>query len=413
MSVKTCTQCGNCVDQCPVYALLRQEQTSPKGKQAILKAAGDKLYAWKRCLELTRLCAGCERCAMVCPANLSVPESLAQARAEHGDWVKTAWKIWVRYGSLLWPTASLSSRMLGYAHGAEASPVLTGSAARSGNSGFPLPKGSAALMRSAAAMRAASQGDSAGAPWIRFTALPGNQVEEVRPQPALLFSGCTARNVRPGWTATARRLLQAAGFDVLDASAFTCCGSTLHHAGLLEEARKARLANFEVWNKAGRPPVFTFCASCHHGLTAYAPVLVSELAPDLAPELVEAWLASLRPLSTLLVKAAPRPTGDAPARPAYHQPCHRTGQDPDMAFLRAAFPELHKGSELCCGMGGVLKLTHALLSERLAARCRDGLAPEGSGVDAVISGCSGCVLQLTSAFPPDVKVRHWLDVVEI
>ena len=50
------------------------------------------------------------------------------------------------------------------------------------------------------------------------------------------------------------------------------------------------------------------------------------------------------------------------------------------------------------------------LSMDMARRCFEGFAPEAR---AVITGCSGCVMQLASAAPKGVEVRHWLDIVDV
>ncbi|NHZ48480.1 (Fe-S)-binding protein, partial [Desulfovibrio sp. XJ01] len=104
----------------------------------------------------------------------------------------------------------------------------------------------------------------------------------------------------------------------------------------------------------------------------------------------------------------------------------------------------------CCGMGGVLQLAAPDLSRTVADACWNALLPERaatftpapssscapSSPDAasttsaastpaattnatrqpgitVLTGCSGCTLQLAATAPPDVRVLHWLDVVGV
>ena len=68
-----------------------------------------------------------------------------------------------------------------------------------------------------------------------------------------------------------------------------------------------------------------------------------------------------------------------------------------------------KGTGLCCGIGGILKMTDADVSAAIGRRCVEGFAD----CRHIITGCSGCTLQLASAAPSGVTVRHWLDVVDI
>ena len=49
------------------------------------------------------------------------------------------------------------------------------------------------------------------------------------------------------------------------------------------------------------------------------------------------------------------------------------------------------------------------VSAAIGRRCVEGFAD----CRHIITGCSGCTLQLASAAPSGVTVRHWLDVVDI
>ena len=94
----------------------------------------------------------------------------------------------------------------------------------------------------------------------------------------------------------------------------------------------------------------------------------------------------------------------------YHQPCHWGTADPDLPLLKNWLPGLQKGTGLCCGMGGILKMSNPDLSADMARKCMEGFAPE---VRQIITGCSGCVMQLASVAGENRQVRHWLDVVAL
>ena len=68
-----------------------------------------------------------------------------------------------------------------------------------------------------------------------------------------------------------------------------------------------------------------------------------------------------------------------------------------------------KGTQLCCGMGGILKMSNPDLSMQIADTCLSGFPKD---IHTILTGCSGCVMQLTAAAPEDVEVLHWLDIVE-
>ena len=131
-----------------------------------------------------------------------------------------------------------------------------------------------------------------------------------------VFAGCTARNARPGWIARAETLLRRWGYVVLDGGGFTCCGGTLHHAGLFAAQAEVRRRNIERWRDMGRPVIAAFCASCKHGLDAYAE------EGGMEPEEAALWKRQVRGLSALLAAPVCETVPDAPARIGYHQPCH-------------------------------------------------------------------------------------------
>ena len=366
-----CTQCGDCLDVCPIFALYRREEYSPKGKRLLMEpldgwGAGETPLPWKTIRRLSRLCAGCGRCARWCARKLSTSELLADLRSQHPHWTQFVWDIWIRRVGPLWPLAGRIASL----------PFLPG--------GSSLETARALLPQETAA------------PWGRIK--PAVQVGVGTP--VAVFAGCTARNARPGWIARAETLLRRWGYVVLDGGGFTCCGGTLHHAGLFAAQAEVRRRNIERWRDMGRPVIAAFCASCKHGLDAYAE------EGGMEPEEAALWKRQVRGLSALLAAPVCETVPDAPARIGYHQPCHWGEDDPDLPFLRQAFPLIMKGTGLCCGMGGILKMTDADVSAAIGRRCVEDCRH-------IITGCSGCTLQLASAAPSGVTVRHWLDVVDI
>ena len=107
-----CTQCGECLNVCPVYALYKREEYAPKGKRLLLEqidpefgGSPDSSLPWEDIRELARLCAGCERCPQACARKLSTSDLLAEARARNPHWTQTLWDMWIRRAGPLWPMA--------------------------------------------------------------------------------------------------------------------------------------------------------------------------------------------------------------------------------------------------------------------------------------------------------------------
>jgi glycolate oxidase iron-sulfur subunit len=67
----------------------------------------------------------------------------------------------------------------------------------------------------------------------------------------------------------------------------------------------------------------------------------------------------------------------------------------------------------CCGFGGILQLGAPQLSEAVGRACWAGLdaACGQTAPGYVLSGCSGCVMQLSATAPAGAGAGHWLEIV--
>jgi len=225
---------------------------------------------------------------------------------------------------------------------------------------------------------------------------------------AVLFPGCAASHVTPRWSAAARGLLGGLGFETLPDPGFVCCGKTLGGAGLLEAQAAMRGRNVRAWRDAGRPEVAVFCATCLEALRDYA-------GQDLGwtPGEADRWLQRLLPLAALAGRGEYALLPQAPERVIYHAPCHGAGGG-ELEFLRGALGDRLEApgrEDLCCGFGGALKLAAPELSAQVARRCLDFYAPRPG--DRLVTGCSGCVLQLRAHAPEGVLTGHWLDAIDM
>lgn len=374
-----CTQCGECLNVCPVFREFKREEYAPKAKRLLLEPhdkdfAIEEVIPWEKVRDLARLCAGCGRCKQACARKLSTADLLADARANHPDWSQYLWEIWIKYMGPLWPTIGFAASLIPDSVTPE-------------------------MLKSSIAPAKALVNKKDIRPWARISPGPGAVVDTSRP--VVVFGGCTANRVRGQWLEKADELLRRWGYTVLDPSGFTCCGGTMHHAGQYKTMNAMREANAEYWRSLGRPAIVAFCASCHHSLEEYADGFLPE-------DDAKAWKSCLTPLSALLTDARAEPTPDAPLAYGYHQPCHWYLTDKDMPFLKTILPGLEKGTGLCCGMGGILKMSNPDLSMRIADTCLNGFKP---GTVDIVTGCSGCVMQLSAAAPDTVSVYHWLDIV--
>lgn len=378
-----CTQCGECLNVCPVFQQFSREEYAPKGKRLLLEPLHkdyggaheqDPELDWEHIKELARLCAGCGKCRQACARKLSTADLLSDVRAEHPNWTQHFWSLWIKHMGPLWPSLGMLASIV---------------------PGWIAPKGLRPSLDSARAM----VNKNPAKPWVKISRKGGPKAD---PVPVVVFGGCTARHIRPQWIEKAETLLRAWGYEVLDGSGFDCCGGTMHTAGLYDAMHGMQNRNVESWRALGRPRVAVFCASCHHALSAYAE------AP-LAGDEAEQWKERLTPLSALLVDPEWTLTEAKSEVYGYHQPCHWE-KDKDLPLLREILPGMIKGTGSCCGMGGILQITNPGLSRKMADSCLHGFPQIAHHL---LTSCSGCAIQLTAAAPEGVTVNHWLDVVTL
>jgi glycolate oxidase iron-sulfur subunit len=372
-----CILCGRCLEVCPLLAATGREELSPRAKLFTLRRLDEApgTLSARSVEHLAGLCLSCGRCSRVCPQRLDVPAAVARARGRHPGFAAWAWKAWIGGADALWPGAARLGALLG----------------PRGGPGSPARKLAAMVQ---AAPRALLRPEA-------FEPCPdaGKTV---------LFSGCLARTLRPAWAGKATALLRGLGCEPGPEPGWGCCGATLGHAGLAGARAEAVARNVAAWRAAGRPRVVTFCASCTHGLSAYA----ADPAAGLDAAEAAAWARAVTPLSRLLRTvrfSVAAPTG----RVLYHAPCHAGADDPDRAWLTGLpglEPDAGDGRD-CCGLGGVMQLGAPGLSQAVAARLWQRRAA-GEG-DLLLSGCSGCLTQLAATAPGGVAVAHWLDCIDI
>lgn len=391
-----CVLCGCCLEGCPLLAATGREELSPRAKALLAGPSKFKAANMEAGLPeadvaaLTGLCLACGRCEKLCPQGVKVPALMAALRARHPGFTQWLWKQWI---TRLGPFWSLAAR--GAALTPEAFVPAQFSLALKGLKGLRPGVGLA--------------------PWLTVTTLPTQAfAAKYGQRPVTLFDGCVGQGPRAVWAKTARQLLQGLGAKVVEAR-FSCCGSTLGVAGLPEEQAQARRGNIKAWREAGRPLLATYCSTCRKGLADYADC---GLFADADEE--KAWASSITPLSALLAGATAKVQRGAPSIVGYHRPCHADAADSDFKFLSgllgARLRSPAKGG--CCGFGGIMQLGAPELSARVGGACWESLdATLGYSATPqvtpayVLTGCSGCVMQLAATAPKGGRVGHWLEIV--
>jgi len=216
--------------------------------------------------------------------------------------------------------------------------------------------------------------------------------EEREQAEVIYFPGCTTKYRTREIYESTKTLLQALEIEYEIPKGLVCCGSPLLRSGYEIEELKKR--NLEILRK----PVITSCAGCHATFQNDYGVDATHIVEILAKRVDELPLQELK------------------MRVVYHDPCH-LGREFGIYEEPRAIIEDIPGVELlefrenrensrCCGGGGGLRAWNPSKSQELARRRMD--EAEKMGVDAVVSSCPFCKLNLQSV--TEIRV---LDVTEL
>ncbi|MDO9632642.1 MAG: (Fe-S)-binding protein, partial [Humidesulfovibrio sp.] len=104
-----------------------------------------------------------------------------------------------------------------------------------------------------------------------------------------------------------------------------------------------------------------------------------------------------------------------------HRSCHVDPHDSDFKLMSGLLGTRLRtpAKASCCGFGGIMQLSAPELSGQVGAACWEALdgtlgfsaAPEVVGA-FVLTGCSGCVMQLAATAPEQAQIGHWLEIVK-
>jgi glycolate oxidase iron-sulfur subunit len=400
--------CGFCLQACPTYLTLDDENDSPRGRLLIMREllagtiAPDDPTAQ---IHIDR-CLGCRACETACPSGVPYGHLLEATRAtlaQHGNRS-------VLGGAILFVFAR--PRLLALALGSARLLRATGIPALlqriPGRLGFAM------------GMLASSRDALGTAPYsVRQPATRGT---------VAILEGCVMRHLFAHTNRATGRTLAVNGYEVRESPGQRCCGALHAHGGDLDGARALARANIDAFERAGAELIAVNAAGCGAMMKEYGSLLADD--PEWAGR-ARALSARVRDVSELLAAAGPAPGGPVGARVAYDAPCHllhaQRVVSPPLAVLGAvggAEVVALRDADQCCGGAGIYTLvepeTSAAVLDRKIERIREAFerntAERGDRRPcAVATGNPGCLMQIGAglrAAGVPVRVVHPVDLLD-
>jgi glycolate dehydrogenase iron-sulfur subunit len=374
--INACVHCGFCLQACPTYLNLEDENDSPRGRIFLMRSLleGTVKPDDPSVQQHIDQCLGCRACEPVCPSGVPYGQLLEATRATLRESRPTPLIarlilfVFAR-GWLLRP-AMFFSRFLA------ATPIPSLLSGVKGRLGFAM------------AMLASTGRSIERSPYTAVSRGERGRVATLR--------GCVMDGLFSATNRATARVLRVNGYATVDAPGQQCCGALHAHAGDLENARKLARRNIAAFEKSGAEFVAVNAAGCGATMKEYGHLLKDD--PDWH-ERASAFGSRVRDVSELLAAAGPRAGGALPIRVTYDAPCHlqhaqRVTQAP--LSVLAAIPGLElvplHDSDQCCGSAGIYNLIEPATSDAV-------LAPKianirATGAPWVATGNPGCLMQI-------------------
>lgn len=390
-----CVHCGFCLQACPTYVNLEDENDSPRGRLVLMRRMLEGEIALNDPTTGQHLdrCLGCRACETACPSGVPYGELLEATRATMTSARGTplvARVILMVFGQhLLLRGALLGARLFRATH----VPALLARI---------LPRRLAFPMAMLASTRPVALPVTATRTVAHTT--PETPGDTAAPQPdstsrpsTTLLEGCVMSGLFAHVNRATEHALEHNQFAVCNTPGQRCCGALHAHAGDLAGARALAKANIAAFEQNSADYIVVNAAGCGAMLKQYGHLLHDDPAWATRAERIA---ARTRDVSELLATAGPHPgTRAMQLRVTHDPPCHQMHAQrivsPPLAVLNAV-PGLDlvalEDADQCCGSAGIYNLVEPGTSDAVLAPKLARIAE--SHATLVATGNPGCLMQL-------------------
>lgn len=402
--ILACVHCGFCLQACPTYRVLGDENDSPRGRIYLMRALVEGRLESDDGAFATHIdrCLGCRACETACPAGVEYGSLLERARADRTEAAggpDLLSRLLLRvFSDDLWTRLVLG---LGRALRATG---LAGALER------VLPGRAGLAMRLLASTRPGEREPAEGS---------GRDGRDPDPDGSsyALLEGCVMSGLFGHVNEATRRVLSAHGYRESAVPEQGCCGALHAHAGMREDARELARRNIRAFEETGAEWIAVNSAGCGAAMREYPEWMAGD--PVWVTRARE-FADRVRDVTELLDGAPERPPLELRGRVAYDAPCHLLhGQgvedEPLDVMRRIEGLEVSRlpSCDSCCGGAGIYNLLQPELSARVAAPKLDEI--DDDAPRWVASGNPGCLMQLGSGLRERraaVRAVHPVELVD-
>jgi glycolate oxidase iron-sulfur subunit len=393
-----CVHCGFCLQTCPTYVALEDENDSPRGRLLLMRSLLEGTVETSDEAVRGHLdrCLGCRACETVCPSGVPYGHLLEATRstltARHPLPLIARMLLGVFARRPLMRAAMAFGRVMRASHvGAVLGRLLPG------RFGFSL------------GMLEATRSPIPRAPYQP----PASGTRES----FALLEGCVMRGLYDETNSATVRTLRVNGYRHVEAEGQVCCGALHAHAGDLKTARRLAKRNVEAFERSDTELVVSNAAGCGAMLKEYGQLLSDD--PDWAARAARVSERA-RDVSELLAAAGPAEGGELKMTVTYDAPCHLLHAQrltaPPLKVL-SAIPGVKLvplvEADHCCGAAGIYNLLEPNTSAAVLAPKLKHI--EATGATFVATGNPGCLMQIGAGLRrahSDARVIHPVDLLD-
>ena len=397
--IDACVHCGFCLQACPTYLALEDENDSPRGRVLLMRSLLDGTLAPDDTAVERHIaqCLGCRACETACPSGVPYGRLLEATRETLAEYRPIPFVARAILTTFRRPALLAMAMMLGRVLRATRLPMLF--AKLGGRIGFSMAM-LASTERPIAARAYAANGKGA---------TPRGRVA--------LLTGCVMEGLFAETNRATERTLDVNGYERIAAPEQRCCGALHAHAGDGEGARALARANVAAFERANPDFIGVNAAGCGAMMKEYAHLLASDPA---WAERAARVAAKVRDVSELLSAAGPATGAPLPMRVTYDAPCHllhaQRVSTPPLNVLRA-IPQLElvplADSDQCCGSAGIYNLIEPDVSNAVLAAKLRRVGEANAGL--VATGNPGCLMQIGAGLVQagsQTRVVHPVDLLD-
>ena len=395
--IDACVHCGFCLQACPTYLTLEDENDSPRGRIVLMHALVEGTLPVDDPDVRTHIdrCLGCRACETACPSGVPYGHLLEATRA-----TLTAKQ----------PNAPIARAILfTFAH-----PALLALAMFGGRIARALRLSSLLARLPGRLGFAMAMLEATRTPVARTAYRPAGDGSRGS---ATLLTGCVMEGLFTETNRATERTLTANDYAIVPTNGQRCCGALHAHAGDAGAARALARHNIAAFEASGADFIVVNAAGCGAMMKEYEHLLADDAEWH---ERAAAMSARVRDVSELLADAGPRPGAALDLTVTYDAPCHlmhaQRVTTPPLRVL-AAVPGLSlvplAGSEHCCGSAGIYNLVEPDVSDTVLAPKLVNIADTHASL--VATGNPGCLMQIGAGLHragSRARVVHPVDLLD-